>query len=157
RFANRSADLRLALPLKDLSPGDYVLRIDARQGRADASREIAFTVTPSIASIAPTEHAPELDAALDAAAGYLVQYEQRISAIGAEEEYQQAVTPLTGTVAASPIQARTNAANSGQAAPITRKTRANIMTISLGARGWVAFRDVFEVDGRRVGDREERL
>jgi hypothetical protein len=31
------------------------------------------------------------------------------------------------------------------------------MTIGLGARGWVAFRDVFEVDGRPVRDREELL
>jgi hypothetical protein len=31
------------------------------------------------------------------------------------------------------------------------------MTIGMGARGWVAFRDVFEVDGQAVRDRVERL
>jgi hypothetical protein len=31
------------------------------------------------------------------------------------------------------------------------------MTIDLGPTGWVAFRDVFQVDGRAVRDREERL
>jgi hypothetical protein len=31
------------------------------------------------------------------------------------------------------------------------------MTISLGARGWVSFRDVFELDGHPVRDRVERL
>ena len=156
-FAGRHADVRLALPMKDLAPGAYVLRIDAKQARAEASREIAFTVTPAVTVIAPTAHTPELDAALAAAAAYLDQYEHRISAIGAEEAYEQVVTPLPGPVVGSPIQLRQNAANGTTSAPITRKTRANIMTISLGARGWVAFRDVFELDGRPVRDRVERL
>jgi len=156
-FADRSADVRLALPIKDLAPGDYLLRIDAKQGRAEASREIAFTIAPPSATNAPTEHSADLDAALAAAAAYLDQYEQRISAIGAEEEYQQAVTPLAGYVASGPVSPRLASANPGGAAPISRRTRANIMTIGLGARGWVAFRDVFEVDGRPVRDREERL
>ena len=43
-FAGRNADVRLPLPLADLAPGLYALRIDARQGRNDASRTIAFTV-----------------------------------------------------------------------------------------------------------------
>jgi hypothetical protein len=42
-------------------------------------------------------------------------------------------------------------------AAMTRKTRANMMTISLGAQGWVSFRDVFEVDGKPTRDRLERL
>jgi hypothetical protein len=54
------------------------------------------------------------------------------------------------------VQGR-QAATAPSAAPITRKTRSNIMTIGMGARGWVAFRDVFEVDGKAVRDREERL
>jgi VWFA-related protein len=157
KFADTNADVRLALPLKDLAPGEYVLRIDARQGHAEATRTIGFTVTPDVAAAGPEPHSAELDAALAAAAGYLEQYERRISAIGAEEQYEQSVTPLAGPAATSALQARQNAANSGTAAPITRKTRANIMTISLGARGWVAFRDVFELDGRPVRDREERL
>jgi hypothetical protein len=156
-FDGRTADVRMALPVKDLAPGSYVLKIDARQGRAEASREIAFTVPPGTAAVAPDAHSPELDAALMAAARYLDQYEHRISAIGAEEAYVQAVAPLPGSLATSPIQSRQNAANRSNDAPITRKTRANLMTISLGARGWVAFRDVFELDGRPVRDREERL
>jgi VWFA-related protein len=155
-FAGRQADVRLPLPMRDLAPGAYVLRLDAKQGRVDASREVAFTVTPATLTIAPTAHTPELDAALDAAAAYLQRYEQRISAIGAEEDYQQAVTPLSG-LTISALQARRNAANDGPTSPTTRKTRANVMTIGLGARGWVAFRDVFEVDGKAVRDREERL
>lgn len=148
-FAGRQADVRLALPVKDLAPGAYLLRIDATQARAKASREVAFTVAPPAPSIAPTVHTPALDAALETAAAYLERYEARISAIGAEEEYEQVLTPLP-----SPLAAR---GRLGMPSPITRKTRANIMTIGLGARGWVAFRDVFEVDGKAVRDREERL
>jgi hypothetical protein len=155
-FTGRIADVRIGLPLKDLVPGSYVLRIDAKQGRAEASRTITYTVSPTGAATLPEEHSPELTAALDAAATYLEQYEHRISAIGAEEDYQQAVTPLSGSVVSGPIQSRQNAANR-PGGPARRSTRANIMTISLGAKGWVAFRDVFQVDGRPVRDREERL
>jgi VWFA-related protein len=156
-FTGRTAGVRIGLPLKALQPGSYVLRIDAKQGRAEGSRAVAFTVAPALVSSVPEAHSAELDAALAAAAAYLDGYEQRISAIGAEEEYQQVVMPLGGTVVSGPISVRPNAANGVSAPPITRKTRANLMTISLGARGWVAFRDVFELDGRPVRDRDERL
>ncbi|HEY2433303.1 MAG TPA: hypothetical protein VGI12_11580, partial [Vicinamibacterales bacterium] len=166
RFADRSADVRVPLPLKDLPPGDYVLRVDAKQGRAESFREVAFTVAPAAAPIVLTEHTPELDAALAAAAAYLQDYEHRIGAIGAEEQYEQSVPPLGGAAAGTTTPARQGingavvsrgAVETAGTAPTTRKTRANIMTISLGARGWVAFRDIFEVDGRPVHDREERL
>ncbi len=151
RFEDRNADIRLALPLKDLPSGNYVLRIDAKQGRAEASRTIAFTVTSARLSTAPEPHSVELDAALGTAAAYLDRYEHRISAIGAEEQYEQMVVPPGGIVMGD-LRGRQSAPP-----PITRKTRANVMTISLGARGWVTFRDVFELDGRPVRDREERL
>jgi hypothetical protein len=102
----------------------------------------------------PEERSVELTSTLDAAAAYLEQYEHRISAIGAVEEYQQAVTPLPSSAAAGPVPAR---APNGQAVLRTRNTRANVMTIDLGPKGWVAFRDVFQVDGRAVRDREERF
>jgi hypothetical protein len=155
RFVDRNADVRLALPLKDLAPGEYQLRIDAKQGRAEASRTIAFAVAPAAASFVPEAHSAELDAAHAAAAGYLEQYEHRISAIGAEEAYEQVVVPPGGTVVGD-SRGRQTLVNA-PAATISRKTRANIMTISLGARGWVAFRDIFELDGRPVRDRQERL
>jgi VWFA-related protein len=155
-FAGRNADVRLGLPLENLAPGRYVLRIDAKQGRSDASRAIAFEVVRAEPAITPEERTPETDAALAAAAGYIDMYEHRISAIGAEEAYEQAVTSSGNNivVTGSPLS-RPAAANS--AAAVTRKTRANIMTISAGARGWVSFRDVFELDGKPVRDREERL
>jgi hypothetical protein len=151
-FTGRTADVRIGLPLKDLAPGRYVLRIDAKQGRAEASRTLAYDVAGT-ASAPPEAHSPELTAALDAAAAYLEQYEHRISAIGAEETYEQAAAspgvPRPPTRGMPP----TIAPGTSQ----TRKTRANIVTISLGPSGWVSFRDVFELDGRPVRPDIERL
>jgi VWFA-related protein len=154
-FVGRNADVRLALPVRDLAPGRYVLRIDAKQGSDEASRSVSFAVEASQAVITQTEHSPELDAVLAAAAEYIDRYEQRISAIGAEEDYQQAVQTQGGGMTTADLLSR-RPTNTGTTTS-TRKTRANIMTLSLGARGWVSFRDVFELDGTSVRDREERL
>ena len=37
----------------------------------------------------------------------------------------------------------------------TRRTRADLLVLPLGESGWVPFRDVYEVDGQRVRDRDE--
>ena len=66
-FTGRQADVRLGLPLKTLPPGRYILQVDAKQGRAEASRSIAFSVAQAQPSFTQ-EHSPELDAALAAAA-----------------------------------------------------------------------------------------
>ncbi|HVW06209.1 MAG TPA: hypothetical protein VHB78_14455 [Vicinamibacterales bacterium] len=39
----------------------------------------------------------------------------------------------------------------------TRRTRADLLVLPLGESGWVPFRDVYEVDGQRVRDRDDRL
>jgi VWFA-related protein len=160
-FVGREAGVRVALPLKRLAAGRYVLRIEAKQARAEVSREIGFAVAQGATSFTQ-EHSPALDAALAAAANYIEAYERRISAISAEETYLQAITSPGTNIAIDSPPARPRQNNElvlpslgGQA--ITRKTRANITTISLGARGWVSFRDVFEVDGRPVADGIERL
>ena len=152
-FTGRNADVRIGLPLKDLAPGTYVLRIDAKQGGAEASRTITYVVAPTVTAM-PEAHSPELDAALDAAAAYLEQYEHRISAIGAEETYEQGVASPGSTNPRPPARGMPPTI---PPSTLTRKTRANIMTISLGQRGWVSFRDVFELDGRPVRPDIERL
>jgi hypothetical protein len=153
-FDGRTADVRVGLPVTGLSAGLYTLRIDATQGHAASSRTIAFTIAPTAAALVQ-EHSPELDAALAAAAAYLDGYERRISAIGAEETYEQGV--------ASPASTNVRPGTRGSpptiapSTPLTRRTRATIMTISLGPRGWVSFRDVFELDGHPVRPDVERL
>jgi hypothetical protein len=39
----------------------------------------------------------------------------------------------------------------------TRRTRADVLVLPIGESGWVPFRDVYEVDGQRVRDRDARL
>jgi len=162
-FDGRTADVRLGLPLKTLAAGNYVLRIQAQQSRAETSRTVAFVVEQAQPSFTQ-EHSPELDAALAAVARYIDQYERRISAIGAEEQYDQAVDSTSSAVVLNPLASPAAVPSRAAAAEstvmrttVTRRTRANIMTLSRGALGWVSFRDVFEVDGRPVRDREERL
>jgi VWFA-related protein len=156
-FAGSAADVRVPLPLKGLAAGSYTLRLDAKQGSLETSRTVAFSVSAA-AAVLTQEHTPELDAAMAAAAAYVDGYERRITAIGAEEEYEQAVQQRQGTVVASGGRGgRGVALGDTLAATATRKTRAHVMTIGLGTRGWVSFRDVFELDGHAVHDSTERL
>lgn len=39
----------------------------------------------------------------------------------------------------------------------TRRTRADFLVLPIGESGWVPFRDLYEVDGQRVRDRDDRL
>jgi len=154
-FTGGVADVRMLVPLNGLRPGRYALRIVARQQRSELAREVPFTV---VAPSLTTEHSAALDGALAAAAGYLDAYERRISAISAEEDYEQAVQRPGGTIVSPGIFGRGAARGaSPPTATETRKTRSHLMTIALGARGWVSFRDVFELDGRVVRDGPDRL
>ncbi len=155
RFSDASADVRLPLPLKDLGPGDYVLRLDAKQENTEASRAVAFTVART-EPVLVQEHSPALDAAMTAAAAYVDGYERRISAIGAEETYEQSAQRTGVAIPTAPLGRGARPVET-PASIATRKTRAHVMTIGLGERGWVSFRDVFESDGHPVRDGAERL
>lgn len=95
------------------------------------------------ASQQPT--APSLDDVLVRAGNYVAQYEGRLGAISAQEDYEQAV--VTTAQVTRPVDAR----------PVTRTTRAYMLSLNLGSLGWVTYRDVFELDGRPVRDHEDRL
>ena len=84
--------------------------------------------------------AQSVEQILQVAGTYVEQYERNISAVVAQEDYQQLV------------QTREQLGNIP-----TRKTRACLLVIDMGRPGWVAFRDVFEVDGKAVRERDERL
>jgi len=75
---------------------------------------------------------------------YVERFQRELPSIVAEEHYVQAVNRWSAT---------------GRQLPSTeRELRSDILMITVpGTIGWVSFRDVFEVDGRRVRDREERL
>ena len=90
---------------------------------------------------------PTLQLVLERTAAYVAEYEARLAGIVAEEHYRQNVTRL------SPAP--------GQRMPPTPQQRALKSDVLLvrteGEDRWVQFRDVFEVDGRPVRDRDQRL
>lgn len=70
---------------------------------------------------------------------YVVRYEKDLAAVVSEERYTQQVVGRHG-------------------AKRTRELRSDVLMIRTPAsESWMGFRDVFEVDGRPLGDRQERL
>lgn len=88
---------------------------------------------------------PDVTALLRSVAAYLTQYEQRISAVVAQEDYvqQYVATPLS-----SPT---------GQMLRASRTLQSDVLVLTDPNAGWVTFRDVYQVDGRPVRDRDQRL
>ena len=84
---------------------------------------------------------PPLAEILSAAAAYLERYEQQIPAIIAQEDYLQSFGGINGLT----DRART-----------TRRLRSDLLILA-DDTGWVEFRDVYEVDGKQVRDRDDRL
>lgn len=82
---------------------------------------------------------PPLEATLERAAAHLAEYQRQVPAVISEEAYDQV-------------------ARDGFDRLIARRvTRADVMVIANDATDWVVFRDVFEVDGKPLRERSERL
>jgi len=87
-----------------------------------------------------------LPVVLEHAAAYVAEYRRQLSGIVAEEQYTQ-------DERFSMMSAGTPRANA-----LHRQLRSDFLLVPAhGADGLVEFRDVFEVDGRPVRDRQERL
>ena len=85
----------------------------------------------------PAVAALTLAAVLEHAGAYVTAFEQRLAGIVAEEKYVQTTEP---------------------APPVRTELRSDLLLVRpIGARDWVQFRDVFEVDGQPVRDRADRL
>lgn len=90
---------------------------------------------------------------------YVADFEQRFSLLVAEEHYTQEVRE---PVAGGGGNLSRNNPGGGFSAPSKRGQRRVLRSDYLLVRlpdggGWMPFRDVFEVDSRKVRDREERL
>ena len=124
--------------IDSLAPGAYELLATARQGGAAAQASAAFEI-PATVLAAPAPAAPpdaDLARVLDLAADYVLAYEGSFANLVAEEIYEQSVT--------------------GGAQRQT--TRSELVFARLpGDIPWGSFRDVFEVDGRKLRDRDGRL
>jgi hypothetical protein len=94
--------------------------------------------------------AVDLDELVDRASDYVVLYEKNFVGVVAEESYRQTVhggragTDLRGFPIEAPSQRR------------DLKSDVLLVRAPAGDR-WIQFRDVFEVDGKPVRDRDERL
>jgi hypothetical protein len=80
------------------------------------------------------------------AGSYVEQFQRELSGIVAEETYLQEVVPFLGLNARGNVRFQ------------RRRLRSDLLLLRPEAAvTWVQFRDVFEVDGRPVRDRQERL
>ena len=119
--------------LTDLEPGDYIFKVEVQTGDFTASRQIPFAVTPGLAGVTYTTD-PSLRDVLRRAGLYAAEFSKKVRGLVAEETYDQ------------------------DAAGQHRELKSDFLLVQLPA--WahpVEFRDVFDVDGMPVRDREQRL
>ena len=110
-------------------------------------RTAAFAALVTIAAPhqAPAQE-PSLKSVMQRAGLYVTEFRRQLSSIVAEESYVQDVTPLI----ARPARA--------VASTMRRELRSDFLLVRpAGADRYIEFRDVFEVDGKPVRDRQERL
>ena len=102
-----------------------------------------------LAAVPALAQTPDLDDLLDKAGDYVTAYERTFVGVVAEETYRQDVRGAAGT------DARGFAAEArGQ----RRDLKSDMLLVRAPAGDrWMQFRDVFEVDGKPVRDRAERL
>src|SRR6186713_1289628 len=100
-------------------------------------------VLPLLGSASPlrTTQAVTADQMLRLAGEYVQQYERAIQGLVVQEDYLQ----------------RVSSNSVGATSAGSRKLRSDLLVFNGGRFGWIVLRDVFEVDGRPVRDREERL
>ena len=122
----------------------------ARLARSGALRRSAAVLAVLLACVegsdrADTLQGPDLDEVLTRAGAYVTAFYATLGSIVLEEDYVQEV-----------LQGPTRGGRSGRTR--RRQLRADLLMVRLAAEErWVQFRDVFEVDGRVVRDRDERL
>ncbi len=103
---------------------------------------------------------PSLDQVVTRASAYVHEYVERSSLLVAEEHYVQEIRrpdnhPVAGNLS------RTNPGGGFSSGGGVRKRqvlRSDYLLVRLGGGGgWMPFRDVFEVNGSKVADRDDRL
>lgn len=103
-----------------------------------------FVVLLGVAAVRPAEPAPTLAAVLKNAAAYMAEFQLQLSGIVAEETYVQ--------------EARQQGLFNPTGVLPRRILKSDLLLVKPdGADRYVEFRDVFEVDGQPVREREARL
>jgi VWFA-related protein len=163
-------ELPLSEALAPQSAREFELPTGARQSGLDAEEKTTLHVVPGGSALAEAiePRAPTPDASLvpilERAARYVVGYEESFRNLVAEEIYSQSAFGGTPLVARLPAVPSAPGVRLYAPAPRhnkfhqRRRTRAELVFVPLpGDVPWTLFRDVFEVDGRKVRDRERRL
>ena len=122
---------------------------------------ISVVVSCVIATVAVTDtvlaQAPvDLESLLMRMRAYLVDYETKLTAVVAEEQYEQWVE--AGRTATDTSTGRGRQRDSAVQGPTRRSLVSDFLMIRWpGEAAWFGFRDVLSVDGMPVRNREERL
>ncbi len=89
----------------------------------------------------------DVRALLGKASAYVQQFERDFGSMVAEERYEQSIRPNISTTVRS----------NRNAGPLQTVLVSDFLLVQVPGEGWMPFRDVFEKDGQKVRDREERL
>ncbi len=109
---------------------------------------LALACAMAAASVRAQE--PSIAVVLERAGEYVTSFQRQLSGVVAEETYVQDVRdPIpSGTVPRAPMRG----------GPIHRELKSDLLLVKPEkADRWIQFRDVFEVDGKAIRDRSERL
>jgi len=114
--------------------------------RRRAGLAAAFVVTAANAAAAQTD----VSVLIDRAGAYVEQFQRDFGSVVAEERYEQKLHRI-------PNPTNTSVQQRGGSGPQETTLVSDFLLVEVKGEGWLPFRDVFERDGRRVRDREERL
>ena len=116
-------------------------------------RRALLTLTVAVLSVGPAAaQDPTIEVVLARAARYVSSFIEQFANVVAEEHYVQDTLGNLQSVALggrSSIQVGVQSRH--------RELKADFLLVKMGPADWLPFRDVFEVDGAAVRDREQRL
>ena len=123
-------------------------RAEWQEGRRSVLRLSLSAFLTSCLSALPASvsaQEPSLATVLARAGVYVLDFQRQLSGIVAEETYVQDVRPMRSFMPGTSTNAH-------------RVLKSDLLLVKpVGADRWIQFRDVFEVDGKPVHDRNERL
>lgn len=111
------------------------------------------------ALVASAAQPPTITEVMRRAGQYALEYEQKLSLLVAEETYQQRSKPTLDAMQGGNLSTSNPSGRFG--ADLGREERrilkSDYLLVRLDGGGWMPFRDVFEVDGRKERNREDRI
>jgi hypothetical protein len=123
------------------------------------ARSLAICAVAALAEPAAAQE-PTLATVLGRAGAYVAEFQRQFSGIVAEEGYAQEVKAVgrQSPCDALDMPVAMRACQDRLAYPRRSDLRSDLLLVKpAGAKDWLQFRDVFEVDGQPVRDRTERL